>query len=74
MEARFIFNAADARRIESIEKFWVEIKYTSIASRSPAHKLANAASASLCAGERNAIEVLRRLLKRVHPTTVPRTG
>ena len=37
-------------------------------------QLALAALASLCAGERDAVELLRRLLKRVHPTTVPRTG
>lgn len=35
MEARFVFNAADARRIESIEKFWVEIKYTDAAGGQP---------------------------------------
>ena len=35
-------------------------------------QLALAALASLCAGERDAIEVLRRLLWRVRPTVVPR--
>lgn|SRR5438045_3115589 len=34
-------------------------------------QLALAALASLCAGERDAVEVLRRLLRRVRPTTVP---
>jgi hypothetical protein len=34
-------------------------------------QLALAALASLCAGERDAIEVLRRLLRRVRPTVVP---
>jgi hypothetical protein len=33
-------------------------------------QLALAALASLCAGERDAIEVLRRLLRRVQPTVV----
>jgi len=33
-------------------------------------QLALAALASLCAGERDAIEVLRRLLRRVRPTAV----
>jgi hypothetical protein len=33
-----------------------------------------AALASLCAGERDAIEVLRRLLRGVRPTLDPRTG
>src|SRR5437763_12586024 len=37
-------------------------------------QLALAALASLCAGERDAIEVLRRLLRRVRPTVVPRVG
>lgn len=35
-------------------------------------QLALAAMASLCAGERDAIEVLRRLLRRVRPPAVPR--
>ena len=35
-------------------------------------QLALAALASLCAGERDAIEILRRLLRRVRPTSVPR--
>jgi hypothetical protein len=35
-------------------------------------QLALAALASLCAGGRDAIEVLRRLLRRVRPTVVPR--
>lgn len=35
-------------------------------------QLALAALASLCAGERDAVEVLRRLLRRVRPTVVPR--
>jgi hypothetical protein len=35
-------------------------------------QLALAALASLCAGERDAVEVLRRLLRRVRPTSVPR--
>jgi hypothetical protein len=39
---------------------------------SPAEsQLALAALASLCAGERDAIELLRRLLRRVKPTVVP---
>lgn len=37
-------------------------------------QLALAALASLCAGERDAIDVLRRLLRRVRPTVVPRAG
>jgi hypothetical protein len=37
-------------------------------------QLALAALASLCAGERDSVEVLRRLLRRVRPTVVPRTG
>jgi hypothetical protein len=37
-------------------------------------QLALAALASLCAGERDAIEVLRRLLRRVRPMVVPPTG
>jgi hypothetical protein len=36
--------------------------------------LALAALASLCAAEREAIEVLRRLLRRVRPTLVPHVG
>jgi hypothetical protein len=35
-------------------------------------QLALAALASLCAGERDSVEVLRRLLRRVRPTLVPR--
>jgi hypothetical protein len=34
-------------------------------------QLALAALASLCAGERDAVQVLRRLLRRVRPTVVP---
>jgi hypothetical protein len=34
-------------------------------------QLALAALASLCAGEREAVEVLRRLLRRVRPSVVP---
>jgi hypothetical protein len=34
-------------------------------------RLALAALASLCAGERDAIAVLRRLLRRVRPTAAP---
>jgi hypothetical protein len=34
-------------------------------------QLALAALASLCAGEREAVEILRRLLRRVQPTLVP---
>ncbi len=34
-------------------------------------QLALAALASLCAGERGAVEILRRLLRRVGPTLVP---
>ena len=34
-------------------------------------QLALAALASLCAGERDAIEILRRLLRRVRPTVTP---
>jgi hypothetical protein len=37
-------------------------------------QLALAALASLCAGERDAVDVLRRLLRRVRPTVVPRVG
>jgi hypothetical protein len=36
-------------------------------------QLALAALASLCAGEQDSVEVLRRLLRRVRPTVVPRT-
>ena len=35
-------------------------------------QLALAALASLCAGERDAVEVLRRLLRRLRPTSMPR--
>jgi hypothetical protein len=35
-------------------------------------QLALAALASLCAGERDAVQVLRRLLRRVRPAMVPR--
>ena len=38
----------------------------------PESQLALAALASLCAGDRDAIELLRRLLRRVRPTSVPR--
>jgi hypothetical protein len=34
-------------------------------------QLALAALASLCAGERDAVEILRQLLRRVRPTVVP---
>lgn len=34
-------------------------------------QLALAALASLCAGEQQAIDLLRRLLRRAHPTVVP---
>lgn len=37
-------------------------------------QLALAALASLCAGERDAIDVLRRLLRRVRPLVVPRVS
>ena len=37
-------------------------------------QLALVALASLCSGERDAVEVLRRLLRRVRPTLVPRLG
>jgi hypothetical protein len=37
-------------------------------------QLALAALASLCAGERDAVVVLRRLLRRVRPTVVARRG
>ena len=37
-------------------------------------QLALAALASLCAGERDAVDLLRRLLRRVRPTVVPRAG
>lgn len=37
-------------------------------------QLALASLASLCAGEREAIEILRRLLRRVRPTQVPRVS
>jgi hypothetical protein len=36
-------------------------------------QLALAALASLCAGERDAVQVLQRLLRRVRSTSVPRT-
>jgi len=37
-------------------------------------QLALAALASLCAGEREAVQMLRRLLGRVRPTVAPRAG
>lgn len=37
-------------------------------------QLALAALAMLCAGERGAVDVLRRLLRRARPTLVPRVG
>jgi hypothetical protein len=37
-------------------------------------QLALAALASLCAGERDAVAVLRRLLKRTRPTGVPQVS
>src|SRR5207249_4650628 len=37
-------------------------------------QLALAALASLCAGERDAITILRRLLRRVHPTMIGRVS
>jgi hypothetical protein len=37
-------------------------------------QLALAALASLCCGERNAVEVLRQLLRRVRPAVVPRVS
>jgi hypothetical protein len=37
-------------------------------------QLALAALASLCAGERDAVEILRRLSRRVKPTLLPRAG
>jgi hypothetical protein len=37
-------------------------------------QLALAALASLCAGDKDAVEVLQRLLRRVRPTLLPRTG
>jgi hypothetical protein len=37
-------------------------------------QLALAALASLCAGEQGAVEILRRLLRRVRPTVVPRVS
>jgi hypothetical protein len=37
-------------------------------------QLALAALASLCAGERSAIDLLRKLLRRVRPTLTPRIG
>jgi hypothetical protein len=37
-------------------------------------QLALAALASLCAGEREAVQVLRRLLRRIRPALVPRVG
>jgi hypothetical protein len=37
-------------------------------------QLALAALASLCAGERDAIQILRGLLRRAKPTSVPRIG
>ena len=40
----------------------------------PESQLALAALASLCAGERDAVVVLRRLLRRVRPTAVPRVS
>jgi len=35
-------------------------------------QLALRALASLCAGQRDAVEILRRVLRRVRPTVVPR--
>ena len=37
-------------------------------------QLALSALASLCAGERDAVEILRRLLRRVRPTLLPQLG
>lgn len=37
-------------------------------------QLALAALASLCAGERDAIAILRAVVRRAHPTLVPRVG
>jgi hypothetical protein len=37
-------------------------------------QLALAALASLCAGERESVEILRRLLRRVRPLNVPRVS
>ena len=37
-------------------------------------QLALAALGSLCAGQRDAVDVLRRLLRRVRPTLVPHAG
>lgn len=37
-------------------------------------QLALAALGSLCAGEREAVEILRRLVRRVRPTVVPQLG
>jgi hypothetical protein len=37
-------------------------------------QLALAALASLCAGERDAVAILRRLLRRTRPTLLPRVG
>jgi hypothetical protein len=37
-------------------------------------QLALAALASLCAGEREAVEILRRLLRRVRPTLIRGLG
>jgi hypothetical protein len=44
-----------------------EVTFLSLAES----QLALAALASLCAGERDAVEVLQRLLRRVRPTLVP---
>ena len=37
-------------------------------------QLALAALASMCAGERDAVGILRRLIRRVRPTLLPRVG
>ena len=37
-------------------------------------QLALAALASLCAGERDAIRILRGIVRRAHPTLMPRVG
>jgi hypothetical protein len=37
-------------------------------------QLALAALAALCSGERDSVDVLRRLLRRVRPTLVPKAG
>jgi hypothetical protein len=48
----------------------VEATFLSLAES----QLAISALASLCAGERDSVQLLRRLLRRVRPAVVPRVG